>query len=47
MSETEAEIARIATLIQELGYRAQISGETISTAMSGWWKRGRPTAGAT
>jgi hypothetical protein len=36
MSETEAEIARIATLIQELGYRAQISGETISTAMSGW-----------
>lgn len=36
MSETGTEIARIAALIQELGYRAQPGEDSIRTAMSGW-----------
>lgn len=36
MSATEAELAGIAALIQELGYRAQIADGLIRTAMSGW-----------
>ena len=36
MSDAEPEIARIAALIQEIGYRAQITETSIRTAMSGW-----------
>lgn len=35
MSETPSDRAKLAALIQEIGYRAQIQGSSIKTAMSG------------